>query len=252
MLQKNHNQWQYLAVGVVAVAAALAPVAQANFVPISSPSGGELSHSRILEAVFSPGTAWVGFGPRTDGDGDSVDLANGALQAIRVDDFGLGGILNVNSSHAGSTDDQLYTGGPVTCTARVRYANYTQRFGYDAGDGFVSLFKVTGFGVSVSGSGLLDLPAGEDWQWARTGNGRTWKSEPAANSDQQDHLVTYELLGVTDGQRHFLLFWEDTTGRCDHDYNDLVVEVAAPAVPEPVSAITLVLGGALSRVRRGR
>lgn len=238
---------------VIGLAAALASPAAAGFVPVSPPPGSEASHIEILEGIYSPGTPWVELGTRTDPTGGAVDFTNGTLEALRIDDFGVGGPLNVISSSAGDADDQLWTGGPISATAEARYAEYTQEFGYDlVGDGlsYVKLFDLLGYGLGVTGDGVVEFAADDVWAWCRAGTGSTWSSDNNANSDTRDHLVTYELAGLQDNLKHWLLFWEDLPCLGDADYNDLVVEITA--VPEPCSAILLAGGLGLGVLRRWR
>ncbi|MCK4341757.1 MAG: DUF4114 domain-containing protein [Phycisphaerae bacterium] len=225
----------------------------ADYVPVAPAPGAELDHAEIFEAVFSPGTAWVAFGTNEDPYGNPVDLTNGLLEAIRVDDLNLGGVLDVNTGSPGATDDQIWTGGPVTATALARYAGYSQKFGYDRdGDalGYLNLFDVQGNGTSVTGTATLDLDPGETWAWGRSGDGGTWFSDPLRNADSLDHLVTYQLDGFNDGLNHWLLCWEDLNHLGDQDYNDLVIELTA-AVPEPGSGMLSFAGlGLLAWLRR--
>jgi hypothetical protein len=220
--------------------------ASAGFVPISGPATGELGQAAILEGVYSPGSAWIPFG-RTDGSGNAVDYTNGTLMALRVDDFGLGGVLNVKTGFAGSADDHRWTGGPVTAAARARYAAYCQKFGYED-DGLVTLFDVTGSGLAVTGSAVFAIDPLAVWTWGRSGTGKDWFSDPTQNSDQKDHLATYQITGLADSLKHWMLFWEDLDKLGDKDYNDLAVELTATA-PEPAGILlTLVWMG----VRRRR
>ncbi len=238
----------WVAVGFVVASA------QAGFVPLSGPAAGEASQAEILESIYSPGAPWMPFGSRVDGTGRTVDLSNGSLQAIRVDDFGLGGVLAVNGVQTAMTDDSIWAGGPVAATAGARYAAYSQKFGYDLdgdGTGYINLFDVSGSGMNVTGSGTLDPDPGQTYAWGRSGDGGTYFSDPARNVGGLDHLVTYRLTGLTDGQNHWVFFWEDLPDLGDHDYNDLAVTIAAP-VPEPQSALLTVIGLGLAAARRRR
>jgi len=236
----------------IGVASTLSAVALADFVPIQAPPGSELGHSAILEGVYSPGTPWTGFA-RPDGGGNPVDWTNGTLSALRVDDFGRGGVLDVNAGAAGLTDDRAWIGGPVTATARARYAGYAQELGYTT-DGqtgnYIKLFGVSGSGFNVAGTAVLDLAPGQSWNWTRSGSGQVWFSEQQYNVDGLDHMVTYEITGLADGLKHWMIFWEDLPNLGDQDYNDLAVELTAP-VPEPTAGVmTLVTIGLLSGRRR--
>lgn len=220
-------------------------VARADFIPVRLPTGDERGHASILEQVLSPGISWTSFAYTSQRSRPAVDWTNGTLTAIRLDDSGLGGVLDVNVGGAGSADDSRWSGGPVTARALARFADYDQEFGYARGSGqFTKLFDVSGYGFAVSGSAGLTLPAGKTWYWGRAGDGQTWFSKPARNSDHEDHLVTYQITGLNDGLNHWMLFWEDFDHLGDKDYNDLVVGLTAP-VPEP-AAVLLVAAGCVA------
>ncbi len=235
---------------VVLAGLAIGPtMARADFIPIGPPHTGELGHAAILEGIYSPGSAWSAV-PRPGGP--TVDYSNGVLTALRVDDYGRGGLVDVNSGVAGVMDDRLWIGGPVVATARARFASHKQILGYStngqAGD-FIELFEAQGSGLNVTGSAELSLPAGQSWSWTRSGSGHVWFSEPAYSPDTLDHLVTYQITGLNDGYNRWMLFWEDLPNLGDGDYNDFVVELSAP-VPEPAAVVALALGAGLVARRR--
>ncbi|MGD8452468.1 MAG: DUF4114 domain-containing protein [Phycisphaerae bacterium] len=241
----NTRGWTTLLLGTATWIALAAGPATADFVPIAAPThSGELGHPAILEAAFSPGTAWEPFGDRRDARDAYVDFTNGTLSAIRVDDFGLNGILDAFWNSPGDATDAVWTGQAVSAEARARYAAYAQEFGYDLlGDnaGYAKLFDVSGSGTNVSGGATLSFARNDAWTWARSGSGLTWYSDIGGNTDGDDHLVTYELTGLDDGLKHWLLCWEDLPDLGDADYNDLVVEVTA--VPEPEVVMLAGAGG---------
>lgn len=242
------KRWVIGAFGLIA-----APSALADFTPLSPPPGGEASHSAILQAYYSPGFAWSAYGPRVDGDGDAVDLSNGGMVASRVDDVAVGGNLDASAFTPGAAEDQSWTGRVhVTATAIARYAGYEQSFGYDLdGDdqGFVKLFDVVGSGADVLGSASFELGAGQTLAWMRGGTGSYYSSRAASNGDGLDHMVTYHITGLEDTAQRWVLFFEDLPNGGDHDYNDLVVELAVSSVPEP-SAGLLGLGAMVALFRR--
>jgi hypothetical protein len=238
---------------LAALCAAVVPAA-ADFTPVLPPTAsGELSLLEIFAQVYSPDVAWQPLGLRVDSNNRPIDYTNGTLVATRVDDFGLGGPLNVQTESAGQTNDQLWTGGPLQANARARYAAYAQEFGYDvSGDhhGYIELFHVTGNGMHVGGSATLNLAPGTVWSWARSGANLTWYSDMGQNCDEGDHLATYEVTGLQDGLKHWTLFWEDLRQLGDRDYNDLVVEVTAARVPEPGTLLLAAVGLASVAPRR--
>lgn len=238
---------QFVAMGV------LLPLnlpAAADFIPIKNPPGNEFDHAEIIEAIYSPGKTWSFVGGRGPGGAD-VDLSNGTLTAFRVDDFNTGGVLDVNTGSAGQADDILWTGGPLTVTAKARFAGYSQKLGYSAHPqtgSFTELFTVAGSGMAVSGSAVLNLEAGSEWTWVRGGAGTTFFGDPQYNLDGKDHLITYQVVGLNDGLNRWMLFWEDLNDLGDHDYNDFAAEVSAP-IPEPMTVLLLALGCAAA-IRR--
>lgn len=244
------NTLRLAAYGVCGLA--IIGTAKADFSPVHD--SGEPNHFDIFEGIYSPGTAWTTFGSRTDGEGDVVDLTNGTLTAIRVDDYGIGGNLNLSSGNPGDADDARWSGGLIDSVARARFAGYQQEFGV----GFVgpetmtvlNLFNVSGSGLAVTGSGSLSFSEPAEWVWVRDGDGDQYISDAFFNGDDADHMVTYQVRGFEDGLTHWMLFWEDLPNLGDVDYNDLVVEVTGPSVPEPSSIGLMGLGAMALLARR--
>jgi hypothetical protein len=206
---------------------------------------GELSHEEMLEGVY--GGDFVGGGSDL-GHGLWTYYDNGTVRATRIDDDGWVDLLNLLTGGAGSGDDDVWTDGTATITARARFALFQQEFGYDLGTGYVKLFDINGYGFSVTGFRTLRLGGRITWQWARANdsdvelvNGH-YSDEPA-NSDGLDHMVTYRITGLpglSENSRAWLLLWEDLNGPlgddsdpnnagipADRDFNDLVIEVLA-------------------------
>ncbi|MBU0638170.1 MAG: DUF4114 domain-containing protein [Planctomycetes bacterium] len=253
---QTQNKVAWRALTVLCTVSLYSQAALADFTPVKAAPSNEWSHARILEALYSPGYTWATFGGRVDTAGNPVDYSNGEFSALRVDDFGLGGPLDVVNGNTGSADDQLWTGGSVSGTAVARFASYKQEFGYlvanDRGkSSYVKLFEVSGSGMAVSGSASAEFSPSDEWAWARGGSGKTWYSQDALNHDGENHLVTYRIDGLNDGVSRWILFWEDLNNLGDADYNDLVVEVTA--VPEPGAFVLAALGLAwiVSARRRG-
>ena len=93
---------------------------------------------------------------------------------------------------------------------------------------------------------IVDL-TGNTWTWDRSdaGNGagvgiNHWSSLEASNDDQRDHMITFEITGLSHGYKTWLVFWDDEDARIssDDDFNDLVVEIQV--IPAPAA---LLLGG---------
>jgi len=234
-----------------AIAALFATVAHASFIPVSAPGlVGEVDHAKIMQGWYSPATPWAATGVRTDGAGNPIDFSNGALIATRLSDTGFGGVLDAWAANIASADDQLWTAPQIEVTAVARYASYEQEFGYSLNGGaFTSLLAVNGSGMAVTGDGNLALAPGDTLSWIRTGpQGGTWSSVVADNADGFDHMVSYQVTGLGDGWKRYLLFWEDLRNGGDRDFNDLVGEIAV--VPEPASLLLVALGGLALRWRR--
>ncbi len=231
-------------VGSLGALLTVASVTRADFVRVIEPTGSSWGHADILEATYSRGVPFAPFGDRVDDDGDQVDFTNGVLSAIRVDDLQLPSPMSTALGRPGDVTDQLWFGGVVSARAIARFAGYRQTFGYASADdgAYVELFAVRGRNMNVRGAAVVSLGTTESIVWARGIQPRLWYSDPARNTNGDDHLVTYEITGIDDGLKRWMLFWEDLDGLGDQDYTDLVVELTTP-IPEPaaIAAIGLVL-----------
>ena len=177
---------------------------------------------------------------------------------------GTGGILDTlygleNLVEVSSALDQLWTNtGTLRASAKGKWADYDQTFGYlsgDQGDAFRSLFTVEGDGYLSWPHGWAgESRTGEQFRFALDPRGAPrWSSAVDDNSDGVDHLRTFEItMGESAG--HYVLAWEDLPLGGDADYQDLVVEVSGAAiysqaggmdagVPEPTTMAILVAGG---------
>lgn len=240
-LEKRQN----MAIAVAAVLS-LVVTSVADFTEVHAPIvPGELSHEETFEGIY--GGDFVGGG--TDlGHGQWTFFDNGTVQATRIDDDGWVDLLNLLTGGAGSGDDDVWTDGTATITARARYALFPQEFGYDFGAGYVKLFDITGYGFSVSGLRTLRLSGRFTWQWARANNSENGLvndhySDESSNFDGLDHMVTYRITGlpgVSEMSRAWLVLWEDLNGPlgddsdpnnagipADRDFNDLAIEIIA-------------------------
>jgi hypothetical protein len=69
-----------------------------------------------------------------------------------------------------------------------------------------------------------------------------WSSDPSLNSDDYDHMVTFEITGGTHAGDYVIAFEDLPYGISDLDYNDFVVQVSGVA---PVPEATTTIAGAL-------
>lgn len=241
--------------GAIALAA---PSALASLTSVHTPHTGELGHVDILNHLYG------GTGGAFDGSAGhgAPAYTNGTVTATRIDDLsggGPGSLLHLVFGSPGLPHtDQYWVDGIARATAEAKFAHFSQEFGYDAGSGYTNLFNVavTGpTGFDVSGSGSVQFAQGAPWTWARGGTGNTYYSGDALNPDGLDHMVTYQVSGLTTTDTVWLLFWEDLPGvlgqKSDRDFNDLVVEIRAQVVPLPgMIVLTLAGGGLITLFRR--
>lgn len=244
------------ALACAAAIGAASKTALASFTPINAPSwADEDARNKILGAQYG-GT----FTPTSPG---SLDYTNGTITAVRVEDIystptlpALPAALSTPAN--GSLDDQLWQANFRLASAEAVFAALNQEFGYfdgAAGGSYVKLFNATGVKYAATGGADISSLSGHTLRWARGGSGRVWSSKISDNSDQQDHMVTYNIQGLNSNYITWLVLWEDltTAEHSDWDFNDLVVEIKAlPVVPipEPVALMPLLIGGLLGMRRR--
>jgi hypothetical protein len=237
----------------------LVAAAEAGFTTVSK-NAGEATHEQLFEHIYGG-----------DFVADGLNFTNGVITAIRVQDYlpGPDGVMDMTNGAADSAADQIWMNGKFTATAEARYANFEQAFGYvlgSSGGSFTKLFDVSGSGFNVSGSTTMAIDLlGETFRWARGGDNGIFTSKDGDNKDDLDHMVTYKIEGLNDGTVTWLLFWEDLNKNFwqnegwlsrDGDFNDLVVEVKATAIPLPAAALPaagmLVALGVVKKLRRRR
>lgn len=262
--QKGSGRAAYLAAvacGLFILAAARP--AQAAFTTVQSPDPfneiPEDGHRTILGNIYGGTFQRVGPG--------NLNYTNGTINVTRVDDsLSPNGIMGLVDGDPGEASDRVWHDGFTDAFAKVRFARDSQSLGYwegESGGTFTKLFDVSGQGYNVTGGTMLQDMRGKTWRWGRSrGRGGTHSSVPTENPDDLDHMVTFQVEGLAgaEGYTVWLLCWEDLnvsnepdTLTSDRDFQDLVVEIRATAVPEPATG-ALVLGavvvGGLSRRRR--
>ena len=226
----------------------LAPAAFAGFTTINPPHPGEDSHAQILGHIYGGNFSSVG----------SVDFSNGLINAVRVDDF----IVEEGNPTGGvDASDQTWRAAFTNATAEARFASFEQEFGFfrnESGGPYVPLFDVTGEGYGVQGDAVLPSLSDILLRWGRNGDNGIFSSKIADNTDNRDHMVTYQIFqnnqtgGGGNGVFRWLVLWEDIRENEpfeDFDFNDLVVEITA--IPEPTCVASLGLV-ALLGLRRWR
>ncbi len=234
-----------------ALVAATTPVFAA-FTPVNPPPYGDDTHREVLSVVYGGNFQPV---PGT------LDLSNGSLVAVRIDDYQQSvptgpeqiAPTNLVGGPMGS-DDQFWQADFRLASAEAIFGVYRQEFGYFdgiSGGNYVKLFDQTGYGYNVDGSADLSSLSGHVLRWARGGENRVLSSLPSDNADGLDHMVTYRIDGLADarnlGMSTWVLMWEDKypwEQNADFDYEDMVVQIKAMPIPEPTMA-GLLLAGAL-------
>jgi hypothetical protein len=230
-----------------------ASTAFGGFTTIRPPHPGEDSHAQIFSEIY--GGTFVPVG--------SVDFSNGLLFAKRIDDFFVGEAgdpLDMGGPTGGEDDtDQTWRAQFTNAIAEARFAAFEQSFGYylgATGGSFQELFDVEGEGYDVTGQAPLPLIANQLLRWGRNGDNGLFSSRIADNTDNEDHMVTYQIIPSVpsageDPRVRWVVFWEDIRrGEPfeDFDFNDLVVEITA--IPEPASLASLGLVALLGMRRR--
>ena len=190
---------------------------------IQAPPAGEASHLDIFNSVYGGGFV-----------ADGLNFSNGSLVAQRIDD----------------DLDQSFDLNGFDARAVGKFADLDQSFGYldDSGD-YVELFTESGDGFDTEGS-IEGVSVNSPAVFARKGVNGLVSSDVASNTDGRDHLVTYQILGLSD-QPVYVLFFEDLFGtEVDDDFQDLVVEVRS--APSPAAALSglVLIGGLCIRRRR--
>lgn len=213
---------------------------------VGNPPAGEATHAEILADIY---------GGTFASDGVNYNSNILGIQALRVYDAG------DDSSRLnpliGSPDnvDQIWIDGPLSVTAKAKYAGYNQAFGWNGGGTGTDYYQL--LTASDIGGGGVSLDVTGDFLWSLLSTSgdysELWWSKNSKN-DYEDHMVTYKIEGLAGLGNTWLIFMEDLPlGLSDKDYNDFVVEITAsagPVVPEPATIALLCFGALLLGKRR--
>jgi hypothetical protein len=224
----------------VLVAASSAPVHASFTGPVTSSPGYDPIKGVLDRVYFAGASVFVPSMP----ENAAPQYSGGGLTATRVDDFGLGGVLDAATGSPGSTDDQLWSGVTLTVRFAEKHAAFLHELGYDMGaqGGFVKLVEDYRPPLSVN----VTFNPGDVWAWSLYSWGGntpyTWSSKQSLNSDGADHMLTYRIAGLPSGYPTWLLLWDDIPAAgSDLDFDDTVFEITA--IPEP--ATVCLLGAAM-------
>lgn len=247
--------FSFRAIGALApLAIAGSSLASPEYTAINGPPGGERSHTTILGDIY--GGSWAVTGAA------GIDRGNGHMSANRVADSGMGTVLSLASSSSLDAEDAVFSGQTVVVSARARYAADSHQFGWI--DDTLAMPVFQPLLSTTTGGQPLAVTLSSSFRWALLDQttGSLLTSRPSDNhgagsaSNQRfDQLTTYHVVGKSDVQNEWVLFWEDrVTGQnADYDYNDAVITVSlVNVVPSPGAAALTGLGLITLNSRRRR
>ncbi len=234
---KSRTAALLIAATCLAAGASAAP----SFTTINNTSG-EVSQAQLLHAIY--GGTWTAIG-------GSLNFTNGTLTATRAADGGMSTGLDVFSGDPALGQDDIWSGGLTTITARAKYAADTHAFGWiNSGSapssGFQSLLSTTSFNSPVT----VTLSGSFRWALNDLTTGQMSSSLPSENIGGIDQMATYRMSGAAITQPTWLLVWEDRFSGADRDFNDSAIELVA--VPTPGTTALGAMGMGLIAARRRR
>jgi hypothetical protein len=231
----------FTTLGLAAAAALFTPSnVFAGFTGVGKIGAGEHAQEQILENIYGGDFFKIG-----------DDFFNGTVTVRRVDDgMTVTKPMSMTDGTIGDTTDEIWAGSTFTARAVAKFSDHSQSLSIADDNGTSSLFDAIGFGYNVTGAKTFDASNKNTW-FVRSGDTGTHYSQTSMNADGRDHMLTYEVLGLAGVQdKVWVMFWEDltktasTNKRTHSDYNDLVVEMRATAIPLPAAAwAAIALGG---------
>jgi len=171
------------------------------------------------------------------------------VRVVDVDDtsaVGSGGPLLLKTG-PGAADDDYWKDGTVKARVEAKVAGLGHNLLINDGSSDTTIFAGATPGQTTTK--LL----GPNFSWAlETTAGKRFSSDPLLNKDGIDHMVTFEVIGLS-SLKTWAIAWEDLPAySSDTDYNDLVVQVSIVPLPAAVWAgLSLLSGlGVARRMRR--
>lgn len=260
--------------------------ALADFTSVSYQPGGvagERNQAEIMAHLYGGSHTFnqTDFILSDNGHGQMVDFVGMGLRFQRVNDYATPGMpstvgsdLHVRNGNATGVTDQVWQDGTVYMDLAAKYAGNSQAVGWRAGNSGSNPLDYTNIfsGLIVDTDGLVISPGpssftaapGSEFRFLRSaaadGTGDPHDSRVSENNAIDggvgvDHMITYEILGLNNGRRTYLLFFEDLNGGGDHDFNDLCMEVSVvvplpPAAWGGITSLACVAGFGFIRRRR--
>jgi hypothetical protein len=232
-----------------AAAATVAASSFAGFTAIGRAPTSEHTQAQIFSNVYGGTFHQIG-----------DDFFNGTITARRVDDgMSVTPPMSMARGTIGDTTDERWDGSSFSVRALAKWSMNTQTLSINDGAGTHDLFSSFGYGYNASGSANFNA-TGKITSFVRSGDSGTQSSITRNNVDGRDHMLTYEILGLAGvNDKVWVMFWEDlnrsaglATKRTHSDYNDLVVEMRAAAVPLPAAAWAAIAVGGVGAIFRKR
>jgi len=187
---------------------------------------------------LGPGTTSADLTPIYPGSETPLLGAGGILDQT----YGLGILQRVDDDL-----DRIWFPDHGNVTVIAKFSGLSQNFGTISDlnapgfgdDSFVSLFTVPAAtnGINLGGP-YADFGSGyfQAFIWAVIPRGGPlWTSLPSQNSDGMDHMVTWNIITMSNT---WVIGWEESFGGGDQDYNDLVLEVTV-TVPNPLPPVAM-------------